>query len=156
MNQAETVITMPTDTKDTYLDPNTDKLKLFIADDQRLIRDWLKTVCAEIPHVKVVGEADTTLKTIRGINAKKPEVVILDIRMPGNGGMHILSKIKTRKPAPIVIVFTAQLEPYYRDLCLDLGADYFFSKTQEFDQIEAVIEKLQEAKQAGLPPLDLK
>lgn len=136
--------------QNSYVDPNSNNLKLFIADDQPLIRNWLKSITADSDQINLVGEADTTLKTIRGIRAEKPEVVILDISMPGDGGLHVLSKIKATEPSPIVIIFTSQLEPYYRDLCFDIGADYFFSKTQEFDHLETVLSQLQEAKQTWL------
>lgn len=138
---------MSTSFKKSYIDTKNKKLKLFIADDQPEIRNWLKSIINEFPYIELVGEGDTTLKTIRGIKKAKPEVIILDIRMPGNGGLHVLSKIKTKQPAPIVIIFTAQSEPPYRELSLAIGADYFFNKSEEFDQIESVLGQLESAKQ---------
>lgn len=141
---------MPENFDRAFIDTQSDDLKLFIADDQPILRDWLKSIAAELPHIRLVGEADTTLTTFRGIQETRPEVIILDIRMPGNGGLHVLSKIKAVEPAPIVIVFTAQSEPYYRELSLDIGADYFFNKTEEFDQIEPTLRQLQVAKRTWL------
>lgn len=133
----------------SFVDLQISELKLFIADDQPRILERLKSFIAEFPDMRLVGEAETTLQTIRGIWATKPEVVLLDIRMPGDGGLHVLSKIKLHKPAPLVIIFTGRPESYYRELCLDLGADYFFNKS-EFDQVEVLLRQLQSAKQAWI------
>jgi DNA-binding NarL/FixJ family response regulator len=62
-------------------------------------------------------------------------VVILDIRLPGRSGIDVLKDIKKEYPAPLVIMITNYPYRQYRQGSMAAGADYFFSKTNEFDRI---------------------
>jgi CheY-like chemotaxis protein len=69
------------------------------------------------------------LEAVDFIPKLKPDVVILDVRMPGKNGIDVLKQIKTDESPPIVIMFTNYPYPQYRDRCLQAGADFFFDKT---------------------------
>lgn len=140
--------------ENTFIDTEAEALKVFIADDHAPIRQWLKSVIANFPKIALVGEAESTLTTLRGLRTTQPELVILDISMPGRGGLHILSKIKSQVPPPIVIVFTGKPKERYQPLCLSLGADFYVAKTEEFHQIETLLDQCQKAKQAWLSKSD--
>ena len=69
--------------------------------------------------------------------------MILDIHMPNGNGIRVLETIKKNPVAPVVIMLTAFPYPQYRRRCLEIGAEYFFDKTTEFDQVAVVLEELQ-------------
>jgi DNA-binding NarL/FixJ family response regulator len=126
-------------------------LKIFIADDSAIVRERLVTMLTELNGVEIVGQAETVSEAIAAIDNLKPDVVILDIRMPGGSGLDVLQHIKQTQPAPRVIVLTNYPYPAYRQKCLQAGADYFLDKSTEFDQIQALFERFKQASFQGQP-----
>jgi DNA-binding NarL/FixJ family response regulator len=116
--------------------------RVFIVDDSPIVRERLACLVAEIPGVQVVGEAEIAFEAIQRIQSLKPDVVILDISMPGGSGMHVLESIKKYPSPPRVIMLTNFGYDQYREKCRSLGADYFFDKSDEFDKVTEVIQNL--------------
>jgi DNA-binding NarL/FixJ family response regulator len=116
------------------------KIKVFIADDSLIIREHLVTMLDELAGIEIVGQAGAVTEAIRAIRILQPDVVILDIRMPGGSGIDVLQTIKQDEPALVVIVLTNYPYPAYRQKCLQAGADFFLDKSTEFDQIGVFIE----------------
>jgi len=117
-------------------------IKVFIADDSSVIRERLNALFSDLPGVDMVGEAGDAGETLRGIQELNPDVVILDIRMPGGNGISVLEKIKRTDACPVVIMLTNYPYPQHKKKCTDLGADYFFDKSTEFESIIEVFNKL--------------
>jgi len=117
-------------------------MKVFIADDSPILRERLKTMLSDFPEVEISGQAKDTPEAIKSIKELKPDVVILDIRMPGGSGIEVLQSIKKDRPDIKVIVFTNYPYPQYRKKCMDLGADFFFAKATESEKLPKVIEQL--------------
>jgi DNA-binding NarL/FixJ family response regulator len=116
-------------------------MKLFIADDSVQIRKRLIEMLSELPEVEVTGEAGDAPEAIREIRRLDPDMVILDIRMPGGNGIDVLREIK-EKSHPAIIMLTNYPYPQYRKKCMDLGADYFFDKATDFEKVVEVCEQL--------------
>ncbi|MEJ2736508.1 MAG: response regulator transcription factor, partial [Anaerolineae bacterium] len=81
-----------------------DKLKVFISDDSATIRERLITMALDLPDIAVVGQAENAPGSLVAIRQTRPDVVILDIRMPGGNGIEVLREVKKLDPAPKVIV----------------------------------------------------
>jgi DNA-binding NarL/FixJ family response regulator len=128
------------------------KLKVFIADDSLVVREHLVTMFNELAGVEIVGQAENVAEAISAIRRLQPDVVILDIRMPGGSGIDVLENIKQDKAAPMVIILTNYPYPGYRQKCLDAGADFFLDKSTEFDQIPKMFERLQQDSESGRVP----
>jgi len=122
--------------------PAAPKKPVFIVDDSPVVRDRLVQLIDEVPQVEVVGEADIAFEAIQSIRRLRPQVVVLDISMPGGSGMYVLETIKKERPQPIVIMLTNFATDQYRRKCRQLGADYFFDKSSEFEQISDVLRHL--------------
>ncbi len=117
-------------------------LRVLIADDSDLVRDRLKDLISDIAGTEVVGEAANGSKTLEAVEELVPDVLILDIRMPGGNGIDALKTVKAKAPCPTVIMLTAYAYPQYRRKCLEAGAEYFFDKSTEFERIADVLEHL--------------
>jgi DNA-binding NarL/FixJ family response regulator len=115
---------------------------IFIVDDSAVVRERLVTLLSELPNVEVVGQADIAFEAINSIRRLRPSVVVLDISMPGGSGMHVLETIKKDRPEPMVIMLTNFAHDHYRQKCLQLGADYFFDKSTEFERVTEVLRNL--------------
>ncbi|HZO86294.1 MAG TPA: response regulator, partial [Verrucomicrobiae bacterium] len=76
--------------------------KVFVVDDSTIVRERLITLLAEVPHVTIAGEAEAARDAIAGIQSKRPDIVVLDISMPGGSGIKVLEAVKKDQPAPLV------------------------------------------------------
>ena len=113
--------------------------KILIVDDSPLVRERLSAMISELPNVRVIAEAELAFEAISSIRKLKPDVVVLDISMPGGSGIYVLETIKREIPAPLVIMLTNFANDQYRQKCFQLGVDYFFDKSTEFDKVVEVI-----------------
>lgn len=117
-------------------------MKVLIVDDSALVRERLTTMLSEIKGVVVTGQANNSQEAIIAVSKFKPDVVILDIRMPGGNGIDVLFKVKKDKSSPVIIMLTNYPYPQYRKKCLDAGADFFFDKSTEFEIVAKVLKKM--------------
>jgi DNA-binding NarL/FixJ family response regulator len=118
------------------------KIEVFLADDSLVVREHLVAMLDELAGIHIVGQAENVADAISGIRNLRPDVVILDIRMPDGSGIDVLQNIKQDSTAPMVIILTNYPYPGYRRKCLDAGADFFLDKSTEFDQIPKLLERL--------------
>ncbi len=125
-------------------------LKLFIADDSKAILESLSDLLVEIKGIEIVGHAQSAGEAIELINKSKPDVAILDIRMPGGSGIQVLETIKANKNTILVIMLTAYPYPQYRQKCEAMGAEYFFDKSTEFHRVQEVLTELAGSAQKDL------
>jgi DNA-binding NarL/FixJ family response regulator len=110
-------------------------LRVFIADDSRLVMERLVALLATVEEVQIVGAARTGSAAIRGIHHLSPDLVILDLQMPDGSGLDVLKAIKRATVPPVVMMLTNVVYPQYRAECQQRGADYFFDKSQDFEQV---------------------
>lgn len=117
-------------------------MKVLIADDSIPVRERLVGIVSEIKDVIVVGQAENTIETLVMTKELNPDLIVLDIRMPGGTGMDIIDDIKKFNPKITIVILTNYHFPEYKQKCLDKGADYFFSKSGEYEKVIEVIEEL--------------
>ncbi len=120
-------------------------MNLFIADDSKVLRDRLSELISEIEGIRIVGEAGDAGEAVAAIKRLSPDVVIIDIRMPGGDGIIALQALKKWDKPPKVIVFTNYPYLQYRKRCLDAGADFFFYKATEYEILIELLKKLAKA-----------
>ncbi len=117
-------------------------MRVYVVDDSSLVRERLVALLAAVDGVTVVGTADNAEAGIAGIAELKPDVAILDIRMPEGSGISVLEAIKLHEDSPTVMMLTNYPYPQYRRRCLDAGADYFFDKSSEFHRVTDVLAQM--------------
>jgi DNA-binding NarL/FixJ family response regulator len=117
-------------------------LSVIIIDDSPAIRRRLVEMIAEQVGVQVVAEAGDTLEGLELTERLGPDVVIVDIRMPGRSGTGMLEDLKALERKPTVIVLTNYPYIAYRRRCISLGADHFFDKSTQFDRVLQVLREM--------------
>jgi len=117
-------------------------MKCLIVDDSKLMQDRILEVAQKISGIKIVGQAKNSMEAYQMFNEYNPDLVILDIRLPGENGIQILEKIKKANDSVKVIVLTNYPYSQYRKKCIELGADFFLHKSEEFDQLPSVMENI--------------
>ena len=118
-------------------------MKVFLVDDSVVIRQRLKRMLAEVQEIQVIGEAeDGHAATAEAILEQKPDVVLLDIHLLDGSGIDVLERLKKTNPTLVVIILTDYPFPQYRQKCMEAGADYFFVKSTQFDQVIPTLKQL--------------
>jgi CheY-like chemotaxis protein len=102
------------------------RTRVLIADDKRPVREGLRSVLALSPQVEVVGEAVDGQDAVGLVAERHPDVVLMDIQMPGMDGLEATRLIKRQWPRVRVVVLT--LYARYRAKALSAGADVFLVK----------------------------
>jgi len=115
-------------------------MKVFIADDSSELRERIVDMILETENIEIVGQAENVPEAIQAIRDLRPDVVILDIRMPGGCGIDVLNTIEKNGRIPVVIMLTNYPYPQYRKKCFDSGADFFFDKSTEFEKVIDVLQ----------------
>ena len=69
-------------------------MNVVLVDDYLLVRERVANIISEIPGAEVMGEAGNSIEAIEVVRKTKPDVVILDIKMPGESGLQVLRKLK--------------------------------------------------------------
>jgi len=114
-------------------------MKVLIVDDSKIVCDGLQQMLINIDDVEVVGPAHNAHEATAAISELKPDVVILDIRLPGPSGIEVLKDIRDKKLPIRVIMLTNYPYPQYRKKCEELGADYFIDKVTEIEKIPDIL-----------------
>ena len=113
--------------------------RIYVVDDSKEIRQRLIGLLSDDQNVQIVGQSATAEDASEGIDATSPDIMLLDIRLPGKSGIDLLREVKNRRPQMRVIIMTNYDYPHYRRQSMEAGADLFFNKTREF---ESLIEEL--------------
>jgi DNA-binding NarL/FixJ family response regulator len=122
-------------------------IRLLIADDHLVVRTGLKSLVAST-DIEVIGEATTGGECIRLAVDLKPDVVLLDIRMPDGDGLNALSRLKLDMPALPVLVFSTYDNPTYVARAVALGANGYLSKGASGDDLIAAIRTVSKGENA--------
>ncbi len=85
-------------------------MKVLLVDDEKLARERLRRMLADIPQVEIVGEAANGVQAIDAVGVLQPDVLLLDVRMPGMDGLEVARHLSTLPEAPAVIFCTAYEE----------------------------------------------
>ncbi|MEW5985530.1 MAG: response regulator transcription factor [Chloroflexota bacterium] len=83
------------------------KTRVLLVDDHAIVRLGLLTLLNDQPNVEVVGEAGTAAEAVRAVERLRPDVVLMDIRMPGEGGIEAARQITARFPDTKVVMLTS-------------------------------------------------
>ena len=95
----------------------------------------------EVEIVAILNNGTDALEAIRKL---KPDLAIVDNKMPGLSGLEVLNEIRKEDTTVKFIILTFYSQDYYRKLAIQSGADYFFSKVDDFEKVSHLVEKLAE------------
>ena len=112
---------------------------MLIVDDSARLREGLTSLCSLQSKLEVVGTAGDGVEALEAIRNLKPDVVSLDIRMPGMSGIDVLRAIRRDRLSCTPIVLSGMADKIFRKKCLQLGAKYVFDKSVELEKFLRVL-----------------
>jgi DNA-binding NarL/FixJ family response regulator len=117
-------------------------MRVLIADDSEAIVQRLTALLANIRGVEIVDQVGTVEETREAVRRLRPDAVILDMQMPGGSGIDVLESMKRERLVSVVIVLTNHPYAPYRKKCLQVGAQFFLDKSNEFEKVGEVLQGL--------------
>src|SRR3990170_2781704 len=115
------------------------KIKVLIADDHAIVREGIRMILALHDDIEVVGEAANGVEAIEQVDKLSPDVVLMDIAMPGLGGLEATLEIVKRKPQSKILVLTQYDNTEYIYRFLKAGAaGYVLKKAVGSDLVSAI------------------
>jgi DNA-binding NarL/FixJ family response regulator len=127
-------------------------IRVLIADDQRVVRDGLTMLVGLIDGVEIAGSAGDGEEAVRLAVTHRPDVILMDLRMPGVDGIAATAQLRDRLPSARVLVLTTYADDDTILPALRAGARGYLTKDASAEQIEAAIRAVH-AGQTHLDPL---
>lgn len=120
---------------------STSKIRVLLVDDHAVVREGLRALLEQHEDIEIVGEAEDGVAALRRLAPDAPDVVMLDMKMPGMSVVESIVEIKRLRPASEILVFTSYAEDAQVRDALDAGATgYLLKDALRGDLVRAVRE----------------
>ena len=123
-------------------DPAADVIQVLVVDDSHLMVRFLCELLESQPGIRVIGAAQSGLQAIEQVETLLPDLVLLDLQMPGMNGLAVLQHLRERFPGIKVVIITSHSDPAVREACLAHGAHGFLAKLGLPQFLPAEIQRL--------------
>jgi DNA-binding NarL/FixJ family response regulator len=117
-------------------------IKVLIADDHPIVREGLKQMLSETSDINVSGIAKNSAEVMNELQERQHDVILLDISMPGRGGMDTLRQIRKQTPGIPVLMLTIHPEEQYAIRAIKMGASGYLTKDCEPEELISAIRRL--------------
>jgi DNA-binding NarL/FixJ family response regulator len=114
-------------------------IRIVVVDDHPIVRDGLRALFSTVPDVDVVGEAADAGTALREITLHRPDVLLLDIHMPGGTGLEVLPRLRQASPETHVLLLTMDDDAETALEAVQLGADGYLVKGASQDEITRAV-----------------
>jgi len=119
------------------------KIKVLLVDDHAVVRAGFKLLLrAAMPNIEIVAEADRGELAIQQYQSHHPDIVVMDLSMPGIGGLETIKRIMQRDSAANILVFSVHDEQVYVQRALKAGAKGYITKNSAPNILPAAIESI--------------
>ncbi len=108
--------------------PRQRPIRIVVADDHALVREGIRRVLDEVPEFEVVAEAANGHEALDCVKRTEPDVVLLDLTMPGLGGLEVTRRIRSASDRPRVLILSMHDEAEYVLQAVQAGADGYLLK----------------------------
>ncbi|ABR89951.1 Response regulator UvrY [compost metagenome] len=117
-------------------------IKILVVDDHAVVRAGVQYFIAQVPDMKIEGEAATAQEAIRLVRAQDWDIVLLDINMPDKSGVEVLKQIKREKPELPVLILSMHPESRYAVQILRSGASGYVQKEALAEELVNAIQTI--------------
>jgi len=117
-------------------------IKVLLTDDHELVRTGIRRLLEDSKQVEIVGEADCGEDGLQLAQSLKPDVILMDVNMPGIGGVEACRRILQRNPKQKIIVLTVHNEQTFPKRLLEIGAKGYLTKECGVDEMIKAIKQV--------------
>ncbi len=117
-------------------------ISIFLADDHTMVREGLAALVAKDPCIRVVGQCGDGLKVVEMVEEARPDVVVLDITMPGLNGLDICRDLVRKNKGIHVLILTMHDDEQFITSALEQGASGYLLKEAAGDQLSEALRRV--------------
>ncbi len=117
-------------------------ITVLLTDDHALVRTGIRRLLEDSGQVTIVGEADCGEDSLKMAQSLKPDVILMDVNMPGIGGVEACRRILQRNPKQKIIVLTIHNEQTFPKRLLEIGAKGYLTKDCGVDEMISAIKQV--------------
>jgi two-component system, NarL family, invasion response regulator UvrY len=117
-------------------------IRILIVDDHPIVRKGLRASLAEFSEMQIVGEAQDGAEALTKARTTIPDVILLDISMPGKSGLEVLRQLRAERPAVKVLVLSTYPEKQYAVRCFKNGAVGYLAKESASEELVTAIRRV--------------
>jgi DNA-binding NarL/FixJ family response regulator len=117
-------------------------VKVFLVEDSPLVRDRLLEDLATSEKIEVVGYADTEASALSSLHELECDAIVLDLQLKEGSGLGVLQALRSKnaKPRLLIIAFSNYASAFFRKQAIQLGADFFFDKSRDYERVRQVLD----------------
>jgi two-component system, NarL family, invasion response regulator UvrY len=131
----------------------TDVIRVIVADDHAVVRKGVELVLQRAPGMVLAGEATDSQGALELATQTPCDVVVLDLEMPGSGGLEVLKELRRRKPDVPVLILSTHDEHEYGPRVIRAGAAGFLAKVSALEEIVRAIRTVRRGERYVSPAL---
>ena len=111
-------------------------IRILIVDDQKIVREGIKILLEKKPEIQIVADASNGKEAVQQIESLQPDVVLLDVNMPGIDGFSVVERIKSQFPLIKIIMLSSHEDEKYVQKATELGAKGYLLKNASSQELE--------------------
>ena len=128
-------------------------IKIVLADDHRIVRQGVRVLLEGEPDFNIIAEAKDGLETVRMVERFHPDVLLLDLIMPGMNGLEVAKVVRKRLPKTNVVILTMHANEAYVLEALQAGAKGYVIKDSSSEELIRAIREVADGRRSLGPPL---
>ena len=118
------------------------KISVILADDHAVVRMGFRLLLQDTKDITVVGEAESGEEVIKLLNTLTPDVIVMDLSMPGIGGLEAISRIVSKDKSPKILILSAHEDAIHPKRSLKAGANGYLSKRGAAEELIKAIRQI--------------
>ncbi len=115
------------------------ELSVYICDNYGALRDLMRFALEDDPRVKVIGEAEDAITCVRELPEARPDVLVLDLRMPGVTGLEAVPEIRNASPDTRIVVYSQYIDERTEAELTEAGVEAWVRKDEDLSDLRATV-----------------
>ena len=114
-------------------------LSVYICDNYGALRDLMRFALEDDPRIQVVGEAEDAITCVRELPDARPDVLVLDLRMPGVTGLEAVPEIRAASPDTRIVVYSQYIDDRTKAELEQAGVEAWLKKDEDLNELRATV-----------------